>query len=555
MTTDEEQHTKTHVDIVIVGGGPVGLLAANLAVKYGLSVRIVDIEFEPQHWGRGDWIHGRTLELLDHSGLATDLLATGARVETFSHHHQQVSSSVAYAPEHVVTKYKHLLCVGQHITESSLQHSLSEHDVQVERPWTVSQFQKDGRDSKYPLSVTLKNMLDASTCDIRAKYLLGCDGAHSDIRKQLDIAYEGESSKKNHGVLDALVHTSFHDRKSISFIKGPFGTHACMFPRENNLVRVMVQLSDEGDRNQIHLETVQHEARRALLPHRVEFTAVMWWTIYAVGQHVATHYTSSQEDPRIFLCGDACHSQSPTLGQGLNTGFGDVFNLVWKIAMVESGHAKASLLNTYEMERHPVAQQVIAMDKQIVQAVESKEQENLETLLRQYQLFISGFGISYRNNENNVMIQTGDRAPDFKVVHYATGSKVRLYDIWRKQVEETNMRWGFHLLVLAHDITQSMDAVIKGFKDFTVPLWMRVHIITTTVQKGVIEKQLSQQDDIDPAWIYMDKINQAQCHHGLIPEYNNNSNGNNDPVAIVVRPDLHIGWIGDFSKLSLGFIA
>lgn len=112
-----------------------------------------------------------------------------------------------------------------------------------------------------------------------------------------------------------------------SFIKGPFGTHACMFPRENNLVRVMVQLSDEGDRNQIHLETVQHEARRALLPHRVEFIGTMWWTIYRVGQHVATHYTSSQEDPRIFLCGDACHSQSPTLGQGLNTGFGDVFNL------------------------------------------------------------------------------------------------------------------------------------------------------------------------------------------------------------------------------------
>lgn len=108
-----------------------------------------------------------------------------------------------------------------------------------------------------------------------------------------------------------------------------------MFPRENNLVRVMVQLSDEGDRNQIHLETVQHEARRALLPHRVEFTAVMWWTIYSVGQRIATHYTSSQQDPRIFLCGDACHSQSPTLGQGLNTGLGDVLNLVsW---LIENG--------------------------------------------------------------------------------------------------------------------------------------------------------------------------------------------------------------------------
>lgn len=221
--------------------------------------------------------------------------------------------------------------------------------------------------------------------------------------------------------------------------------------------------------------------------------------------------------------------------------------------MVESGHAKASLLNTYEMERRPVAQQVIGLDKQIVQEVESKEQENLEKLLRQYQLFISGFGISYGHGDNGVLIQTGDRAPDFKVVHYATGAKVRLYDTWRKQVQDSNMGWGFHLLVLAHDITQSMDAVIKGFKDFTVPSWMHVHIITTTVQRGVIEKQLSQQQDINPEWMYMDKINQAQCHHGLIPEYDNSDK--NDPVAIVIRPDLHIGWIGDFSKLSLGFIA
>lgn len=234
--------------------------------------------------------------------------------------------------------------------------------------------------------------------------------------------------------------------------------------------------------------------------------------------------------------------------------------------MVESGHAKPTLLNTYEKERHPVAEQVIAMDKQIVQAAESKEQENLEALLRQYQLFISGFGISYGHSDNNdgVMIQTGDRAPDFKVVHYATGAKVRLYDVWRQQVQDTSSSnmggWGFHLLVLAHDITQSMDAVIKGLKDFTVPSWMHVHIITTTVQKGVIEKQLSQQQQqdeaggiIDPQWVFMDKINQAQCHHGLIQDYN--SNNKNDPVAIVVRPDLHIGWIGDFSKLSLGFIA
>lgn len=137
---------QTQVDVLIVGGkkyssffhsivyspsairtgGPVGLLAANLCIKSGFKVRIVgkyrsvykgragcldrswelDIEFEPQHWGRGDWVHGRTLEILDHSGLATDLLQTGAKVESYAMHHQGHRTCEPFVPESVVTKYK-----------------------------------------------------------------------------------------------------------------------------------------------------------------------------------------------------------------------------------------------------------------------------------------------------------------------------------------------------------------------------------------------------------------------------------------------------------------
>lgn len=89
----------------------VGLLVCHSLLTKAGCIITADIEFEPQHWGRGDWIHGRTLELLDHSGLATDLLATGVRVDAFSHHHQQVSSSVAYVPEHVVSKYKQVVVI------------------------------------------------------------------------------------------------------------------------------------------------------------------------------------------------------------------------------------------------------------------------------------------------------------------------------------------------------------------------------------------------------------------------------------------------------------
>lgn len=107
-----------------------------------------------------------------------------------------------------------------------------------------------------------------------------------------------------------------------------------MFPRENGLTRIFVhfneneheQRKEQHNRNKIQLEDIQREAKRALLPHRIEFLGILYWSIYVVGQRFASRLDS--EDQRVFLCGDAAHSQSPTLGQGVNTGFGDIFNLV-----------------------------------------------------------------------------------------------------------------------------------------------------------------------------------------------------------------------------------
>ncbi|KAI9477701.1 FAD binding domain-containing protein [Zychaea mexicana] len=541
------EESPSQVDVLVVGGGPVGLFAANMAVRSGLTMRIVDIESEPQHWGRGDWLHGRTLEILDYTGLNTDLLGTGSKVETLAVHHQLPPrnhtatagrTSMDFVPESIVTKYKHLLCVGQHITESNFQHTLSENGIQVERPVTVTQFtQKEGEE--YPILATLENKKNHATEVIRAKYLLGCDGAHSSIRQQLGIGYEGNGSKRNCGVLDALVQTNFPDRKSISFVRGPFGSHACLFPRENNLTRVMVELpSDDRDRNQIPLETVQSEARRALLPHRVEFLAVMWWTVYSVGQHVAARYTDNAGDtPRVFLCGDACHSQSPTLGQGLNTGIGDVFNLVWKIAMVNAGLAKPVLLSTYEPERRPIAQKVIAIDRLVSENV-SKD-EPLMSLIRENQELTTGFGVSYATGtprSSAGFLRAGDRAPDFKVVAYSTSKKARLYDLWR-----TKDSWCFHLLILAGDLCQTAARVaeaLEAFKDKDWS-WLQIHLITTTTQKGVIDATPSV---ISKQALLIDKINQAQCHHGY------GVKDEDAPVAVVIRPDLHIGWIGTLSS-------
>ncbi|KAG0165907.1 hypothetical protein DFQ28_008157 [Apophysomyces sp. BC1034] len=579
---------QTQVDVIIVGGmgktktpsaddstsdipigGPVGLLAANLCIKSGFKVRIVDIEFEPQHWGRGDWVHGRTLEILNHSGLADDLLQTGAKVDSFSMHHQGKRTCEPFVPEAVVTKYKHLLCVGQHITESTFQHTLADEDVQVERPVTVSEFEMD--DDPYPIRATLHNVSSDEKTVVRAKYLLGCDGAHSDIRRQLGIQSEGQTTCMNSGVLDALIKTNFPDKKSVSFIQGSFGS-ACLFPRENNLTRVMVHMPQtDVDRNQIQLEDIQTEARRALLPFRVDIMAVLWWTVYSVGQHVAQRYQiEGEEHPRVFLCGDACHSQSPTLGQGLNTGLGDVFNLIWKIAFVEAGLAKPNLLSTYEAERRPVAQKVIAIDSVVAKAAQEPDEEDededenvkedeksaLLDMIRTHQHFTTGFGVTYRDSDTSLSrlsttttgaLRPGDRAPDYKVVQFCDNQKTRLYDLWQESAKRHTMFWCFHLIILAGDLHEHATQVQSFCQELKKKPWcserkpwLQLQLITTTIQRQALEA--CELEESLKQTILIDKINNAQCHHGYGVKQ--------QPTAVLVRPDLHIGWIGTLDNLD-----
>lgn len=112
--------------------------------------------------------------------------------------------------------HRNLLCVGQHITESTLQSTLSQFDVQVERPSTVVHMNRDDIDSDYPIKATIMHFDETErTEEIECKYLLGCDGTGSDIRQQLEISYDGETTEKYACVIDALVRTNFSSRKEV----------------------------------------------------------------------------------------------------------------------------------------------------------------------------------------------------------------------------------------------------------------------------------------------------------------------------------------------------
>lgn len=211
--------------------------------------------------------------------------------------------------------------------------------------------------------------------------------------------------------------------------------------------------------------------------------------------------------------------------------------------MVDAGLAKPSLLSTYETERRPVAQNVIAIDR-LVSGNDLKD-EPLMSLLQENQKFTTGFGISYATTSTtSSSLRVGDRAPDFKVVDYNTGKKARLYELWH-----TKNSWCFHLLILAGDLTHTAERVIQALEAFKDKewSWLQIHLITTTTQRGVIDALPS--TTINKQALLIDKINQAQCHHGY------NVKDTDAPAAVVVRPDLHIGWIGMLSASMEDWLA
>ncbi|KAG2234137.1 hypothetical protein INT48_002300 [Thamnidium elegans] len=553
------------VDFLIVGGGPVGLLAANLIVQAGMTCRILDIEYEPSHWGRGDWIHGRTLELLERAGLESELIKTGVKVDKMSSYmNGKLQKEIPFVLEETESKHEYLLCVGQHITESSLQSQLSEHDVQVERPATVVSMERD--EGEYPVKATVMHLQEGKGTEVvECKYLLGCDGAHSDIRSQLGITNEGETSETHAGVLDALIRTNFASRKEVCIVQSDHAKTISMFPRENGLTRIFVhfnedeheQRKEQHNRNRIQMEDIQREAKRALLPHRIEFLGILYWSIYVVGQRYASRLDS--EDRRVFLCGDAAHSQSPTLGQGVNTGFGDIFNLIWKVCMVEKGQLNRKFLSTYHSERWDVAQQVLSIDKTAAKAAAGHEAADYCDVVESNRAFTAGYGIKYEyksedecslmwlsaNDSDQYVMQPGMRAPNYKVFGFVSAKKTRLFDAVAKH-GDVPVWMTYTLFVLAHDLRNTHDIVSVFLNQMTKATTLLPPSSTVVVTTSTADQVSNFKSLFDCERVVIDKLNQAQCHRAYHRKQDasikNHSEGE-DVHIVLVRPDGYIGTI------------
>ncbi len=334
--------------MLIVGAGPTGLALALELRRQGIPFRILDRAPDAVHESRALAIQARTLEVLDRLGVADELVAAGSTATTLVMHAGGHDRSLTlFEPSVADTRYPFLLFLSQAETERILTARLAAEGVEVERGVEL---------------VELRQGADETTCtvrtgtgerDIRARYVVGCDGAHSAVRHALGIGFAGAAIPR--AFLLADVEAEGVDRGRLHFFVGAAGP-LVLFPLGSPAsFRLIVGAPRGMTEQQVTLERLQAVVDR--YPRaRLRLHDPVWLTMFTVHSRTAQRFRVR----RVFLAGDAAHIHSPAGGQGMNTGIQDAVNLGWKLALVCNRQAGEPLLDTYEEERMPVARAVVA---------------------------------------------------------------------------------------------------------------------------------------------------------------------------------------------------
>ena len=371
------------VDVLIVGCGPAGLvLAAQLARFPEIVTRIVERKSGPLELGQADGVACRTVEMFEAFGLSEELVAEAYWVnETVFWRPDErnrtriVRTGRVQDVEDGLSEFPHVI-LNQARIHDFLLGSMRRSPSRLEPDYGLEVVELAvGESGEHPVGVTLRRT-DAPGAELKvhARYVVGCDGAHSVVRQAIGRELRGEAANHAWGVMDVLAVTDFPDIRLKAAIQSSGGGNVLLIPREGGyLVRLYVDLGEveagEPAVRDMRVEQVVAVARRVLSPYTLEVKEVVWFSVYEVGQRLADRFDDVPADlvgrraPRVFVAGDACHTHSAKAGQGMNVSMQDTFNLGWKLAAVVEGRSPESLLETYSAERQAIAQELIDFDK------------------------------------------------------------------------------------------------------------------------------------------------------------------------------------------------
>jgi len=361
ITDSGGAHRNAELDVLIVGAGPTGLALASQLQSFGLRFRIIDRALDRARESRALAVQARTLELLQSIDLADALVARGnPSAHLVLHFGGGRAAEVRLGGFAAAdTRFPFVLFVSQAETEALLGWHLTSRGVTIERGVEFSDFAADAEG----IDATLRH-IDGREERVRTRYLVGCDGAHSTVRKRAGIAFEGAAYLQDFMLgdveADATAGASLEPDSLHSFA-GRQGT-AMFFPLGRPATWRVIAISASagkprtetgpqdgpltGDLSLAELQAVVDGATGG----GVRLRDPVWLAHFRLHHRQAARYRVR----RVFLAGDAGHIHSPVGAQGMNTGIQDAWNLGWKLAFVASGAADPRLLDSYEAERWPV---------------------------------------------------------------------------------------------------------------------------------------------------------------------------------------------------------